>query len=118
MHIFEGPTKIPRENPEEKEERMKIVPGKGKKSAKFWASHPSPPFGTPLFLASGHRPSEAPHPSSRHTSEPLLGPPDSLDEDRVVGETPTSVLVSETELKTSKLKVKKKRSTLQLSDRK
>ena len=32
-----NPTKIPRKDPQEREERMKIVAGEGKKRAKFWA---------------------------------------------------------------------------------
>ena len=56
---FEGPgasntTKIPRKRPKEREKRIKNCGGRGKKSAKFWAPHPSgphpsgpPPFGAP-----------------------------------------------------------------------
>ena len=34
-------TKIPRKDPQEREERKKIVAGEGKKSAKFWTPKPS-----------------------------------------------------------------------------
>ena len=47
-------TKIPRENPQETEERMNFPVGERKKSAKFWAPHPA-----------------GPHPSGPH----LEGPP-------------------------------------------
>ena len=58
---YQGPgasntTKIPRKDPQEREERKKIVAEEGKKSAKFWAPtfrrpHPSgpPPFGAPTL---------------------------------------------------------------------
>ena len=49
VHIS-GPrrfTKIPRKDPQEREERKKIVAGEGKKSAKIWA----PPFRAPPFRA-------------------------------------------------------------------
>ena len=36
-------TKITREDPEEREDRMKMVAGEGKKSVKFWPPHPSKP---------------------------------------------------------------------------
>ena len=36
-------TKIPRKDPQEREEKMKIVAGEEQKNAKFWASHPSGP---------------------------------------------------------------------------
>ena len=53
-----NPTKIPRKDPQEREERKKIVAGEGKKSAKFWAPHPSgPTLRAPPFGA---------HPSGRH----------------------------------------------------
>ena len=39
-------TKVPREDPPEREERMKVPTGERKKSAIFWAP---PPFGAPHF---------------------------------------------------------------------
>ena len=47
-HTFQRPgasntTKIPREDPPEREERVKFPAEEKKKSAKFWASHPSGP---------------------------------------------------------------------------
>ena len=56
---------IPREDPPEREERMKFPAGERKKSAKFWAP---PPFGPPPF---GPHPS-APTPSGPHPFGPPL----------------------------------------------
>ena len=71
MHIsgprrFKNTTKIPREDLQEREERKKIVAGEGKKSAKFWAPHPSGPHPSGF------------HPSGPHPSGPIFsrfGPP-------------------------------------------
>ena len=83
---FQGPgtsntTKIPRERHPERHRKSETVTGKGRKSAKFWASHPSgphpsgppfgphpsgappfgaPPFWAPLFLGLGPPPLGAP----------------------------------------------------------
>ena len=70
-------TKITREDPEEREERKKMLVEEGKKSVKFWAPHSSgphnsrphfsrfaaPPFGEPNFGAPpfGCRPASPPH---------------------------------------------------------
>ena len=60
-------TKIPREDPQREEKRMKMGVGEGKKSAKFWAPHPSGPHpsGAPPFLGLGSHPSGA-HPAGPH----------------------------------------------------
>ena len=46
---LQKPTKIPRKDPQEREERMKIVAGREKKARNCWAPHPSgaPPLGAP-----------------------------------------------------------------------
>ena len=41
--VFKNTTKIPRKRPNKREKRMKTVAGGVKKSAKFWAPHPSGP---------------------------------------------------------------------------
>ena len=97
---FEGPGfgshQIHETTPPREEERMKTVAGRGKKSAKFWAPHPSgpPPFGPHFYLVwaptlrgpdpSGpHNPGpfpSVPQPSGHQSSRPLRGtppPPDS-----------------------------------------
>ena len=54
---FKTTIKIPRVDPQRDTETAKMVAGKGRKSAKFWASHPS-----------GLQPS-VPHPSGPHPSD-------------------------------------------------
>ena len=59
---LQTPPKFHEKTPPEREERMKFPAGARKKSAKFWAPHPSgpnlvPPFGPPPF---------GPHPSGHH----------------------------------------------------
>ena len=44
---FENTTKIQRKDPQERERRMKIVAGGGKKRAKFWAVRQGPAKGCP-----------------------------------------------------------------------
>ena len=93
-YTLEGPgasntTKKPREDPQRERKRTKMRAGEGKKSAKFWVSHPSGPrpsephFGEPQFRAPhfeappfglGAHP-WAPHPSEPHPSAAPFGAP-------------------------------------------
>ena len=53
---LQNTTKIPREDTPQRDNESETVAGKGRKSAKFWASHPgAPPFGATPF---------GPHPSA------------------------------------------------------
>ena len=64
--VFKNTTKIPRKRPPERKERMKFSAGESRKSANFWAPHPSGPphFGAPPFGA----PPLEPPPFPTHTS--------------------------------------------------
>ena len=65
MHIFEALQTPPKfhEKPPQREERIKKLTGRGKKSAKFWASHPS-----------GLHPSDPTRRLSAPLSSGVLGP--------------------------------------------
>ena len=72
---FQGPgssntTKIQRKDPQEREERMKFPAGDGKKSAKFWASHPSGPHPSPF----GPPPLQAPIRTGPNPFRPTFHP--------------------------------------------
>ena len=58
-------TKIPREDPQERVEREKIVAGEGKKARNFWAP---PPFGA-SSLRGPTFPGFGPHPSGPHNDK-------------------------------------------------
>ena len=61
---LQTPPKFHEKTPQREKKKMKFPVGESKKSAKFWASHPSgpPTLRAPLFLGPGPHPLRAPHP--------------------------------------------------------